>query len=138
MSDGRVFTHCDSKSVVLPLAVVPLHPLSSSLKLTHMHSQITDTTNMMSEKKKGCVIFLFVCLRPAVFSVHPAAGGCADVHPRAVLEILRGAAAAVGPQLHHGRAGPLLQPRCDAGQTAGHVRAAHLGGVGRKRSDRTL
>lgn len=128
MSDIRVFTHCDSKSVVLPLAVVPLHPFSSSLKLTHMRSQITDTTNVMSEKKKGCVIPF--CLRPAVFSVHPAAGGCADVHPRAVLEILCGAAAAVGPQLHHGRVGPLLQPRCDAGQTVGHVRAAHLRGVG--------
>lgn len=93
---------------------------------------------MMSEKRKkkkkknGCVIFVVasgaekVCLRPAVLPLHPAAGGGADVHPRALLEVLRRAAAAVGPELHHGRAGPLLQPGGHAGQTNGRVRTDRL------------
>lgn len=91
----------------------------------------------VSEKKDACVLVVAVsrtqtlCLHPAVFPVHPAAGGCADVHPGAVLEILRGAAPAVGPQLHHGGVGPLLQPRRHSGQADSHVGPHGLRGVGR-------
>lgn len=60
-----------------------------------------------------------------VLSLHSVAGGGDDVHPGVVLEIFCGAPPAVGPQLHHGGAGPVLQLCCHSGQTHGHLRAAH-------------
>lgn len=96
------------------LAVILTHTL-------HNYSQTTNWSDVRSKK---------LCLHPAVFSLHPAAGGCADVHPCTVLEVLSGAPPAVGPQLHHGRVGPLLQPRRHSGQADDHVRTAELWGVG--------
>lgn len=60
-----------------------------------------------------------------VLPLHPAVGGSADVHPGVVLEVFRCSPPAVGPRLHHGGVGPVLQPCRHSGQTHGHLRTAH-------------
>lgn len=82
-----------------------------------------------------CHVIANILLKPSswllspVLSLHPVAGGGVDVHPGVVLEIFCGAPPAVGPQLHHGGVGPVLQPRCHSGQAHGHVRTVLIGKV---------
>ncbi|XP_049582372.1 pannexin-1 isoform X1 [Syngnathus scovelli] len=64
------------------------------------------------------------CVLATVLPVHPAPGGHADLQSGIVLEVLVGAVVAIGPWLHHGGAGPMLQPSCHARQANDHRRFA--------------
>lgn len=71
------------------------------------------------------ICYLPSCLFSPVLSLHSVAGVGADVHPSVVLEIFCGTPPAVGPQLHPGGVGPVLQPCRHPGETHGHLRTAH-------------
>lgn len=78
-----------------------LNGLSLSLNFEEFRKVIVN--NMICQ-----LAFLLTPILSPVLSLHSVAGGGADVHPSAVLEIFCGAPPAVGPQLHHGRVGPVL------------------------------